>query len=416
MKRFERSSTNGARRRGSALVLALFTAIALAGLALAVLILNLGNEKVRVQHKNDQRTFYAAEAGLNDAYVQLAAGLITSDDLPASIGSPNAPVQLGPMSYWADIEEVGSYSYSIRSAGVNDGSEEHLEMVLNRRPTGFFRFAAFGAEGVVLRSNAFIDSYDSRLGTYESQVKGGNEFARENGDVGSNRDITLMSNTEVHGNCQPGPTGVLDDSAPGTYVSGSTEPLEEEFEMPPIEVPVIPSSGSLVSNGDLVVGPGLVHYDSLVMQGGTTLTIVGPATVVFDDYQMKSGAKMLFDATNGEVELHGTGDFVLESNTDMETQSQTALDVTILLSGNNMDPGRNDRIKLSSNADFVGAIYAPRISYDLESNFNVYGSIICGKLGLASNGEIHYDEALLFDDDGEEPIYDLALWRELPHQ
>ena len=70
-------------------------------------------------------------------------------------------------------------------------------------------------------------------------------------------------------------------------------------------------------------------------------------------------------------------------------------------------------VQLSSNADFVGAIYAPKITYSLGSNFDVYGSIICGRLTLASNGEIHFDEALLYDGEGE-PEYDVRLWHELP--
>lgn len=185
--------------------------------------------------------------------------------------------------------------------------------------------------------------------------------------------------------------------------------------MPPIEVPVIPSSGSLVSGSDLVLGPGEVHYDSLLMQGGTTLTVVGPATVVLDDYAMKSGATMIFDATAGEIELHGTGNFVLESNTDMKTLSESALDLTIFLSGDNMSRGAHDRIQLSSNAEFVGAIYAPNVFYQLDSNFDVYGSIICGRLDLSSNGEIHFDEALLYDGEGDSRDYDVALWRVLPH-
>jgi len=247
-------------------------------------------------------------------------------------------------------------------------------------------------------------------------VKGGNSFALENGNVGSNGDIIMSSNTEIHGDATPGPNGILDDSAPGTYVSGSTENAEELVELPPIEVPAIPSAGNLVSTANLELGPGLVHYDQLRMQGGTTLTIRGPATVVLDEFSMKSGSSLILDASAGEIELYGTGNFVLESNTTMTTVSQSAVDVTILLSGDNMSPGANDQIQLSSNAEFIGAIYAPNIDYKLESNFDVYGSIMCGRLDLSSNGEIHFDEALLWDGEGEPADYDVLLWRELPHQ
>ena len=416
MKRLRISIDGSLRsRRGIALVFALASAAILGGLAWALLVMNLGTERVRVQAKDYQRAFYAAEAGLSDAYVRMSTGIIdTRVDLPAAVGSAEEPMMLGPISYWVEIDAAGSRRFSLRSTGFHDRAQERLEMILGRAPTGFFQYAAFGAEGVLLESNAFIDSFDSALGSYESQVKGGNDFALENGNVGSNGDIVLKSNTEVHGDCIPGPTGIVDDDAPRTYISGRTDPAEEPFPMPPIEVPLIPSTGSMVRTTDLVLGPGEVHLDSLRMQGGTTLTLVGPATIVLDDYLMRSGASMFFDATNGEVELHGTGDFVLESNTEMRTLSDSALDVTIFLSGDNMSPGRRDRIQLSSNAEFVGAIYAPNISYRLGSNFDVYGSIICGELVLSSNGEIHFDEALLYDGDGEEIEYDILLWHELP--
>jgi len=397
-----------------ALVFALAIAAVLAGLAWALLVMNLGTERVRVQDRDYQRSFYAAEAGLSEAYVLMTSNQVDPrTDLPLSLGTADDPRAIGPVSYWVDVESSGTRTYTMRSTGLQDRAQQRLEMVLAQRPNGFFQYACFGAEGVLLESNAFIDSYDSTLGTYASQVKSGNDFALENGNVGSNRDIRLRSNTQIHGDCRPGPDGVLDDSAPRTYISGSTDAAEEEFAMPPITVPPIPSSGSMVRTTDLVLGPGEVHLTSLLMQGGTTLTLKGPATVVLDDYHMRSGATMVFDATDGQVELHGTGDFVLESNTQMRTISNTAVDVTILLSGDNMHAGRRSNIQLSSNADFVGAIYAPNIAYSLESNFNVYGSIICGRLALASNGEIHFDEALLYDGDGE-PEYDVRLWHELP--
>jgi hypothetical protein len=406
-----------AAERGMALVFALTIAVILGGLAWALLVMNLGTEKARIEVRDRQRCFWAAEAGLSDAIFRLNNGLIDPrDGLPAFLGTAEVPLTQGAQSYWVEIQAAGSRSLALRSTGLHDSEQERLEVVLARAPTGFFQYAAFGAEGVRLESNAFIDSYDSALGPYEDQVQGGNDFALENGNVGSNGDIVLRSNTEVHGDCQPGPGGIVDDSAPRTYVSGSTDPADEPFPMPPIEVPAIPSGGSVVATSDLVLGPGEVHLDSLLMQGGTTLTLVGPATVVLDDYHMRSGAAMVFDASGGEIELHGTGDFVLESNTDMRTISDSAVDVTIFLSGDNMSAGRRDRIELSSNADFVGAIYAPDISYRLESNFDVYGSIICGELILSSNGEIHFDEALLYDGDGDTVDYDVQLWHELPPQ
>ena len=404
-------------RRGTALVFAAVIALGIGGLAAALLAINLSTEKVRVSSKDSQRSFYAAEAGLSDAWVQLTNRTLPfPDGQPVFLGTPDAPMTLGPMSYWVEISDVDG-GWSLASTGINDGVQERLEIVITRAPTGFFQFAAFGAEGVVLDSNAFIDSYDSDLGPYEDQVQGGNDYARENGNVGSNADILLKSNTEVHGDVTPGPDGILDDSAPGTYVSGSTDPAEELFPMPPIEVPVIPLTGAAFSSsGDVALGPGDVHFSGIQMNGGDTLTLRGPATVVLDRFQMKSGSELYFDTTDGPVEVYGTNDFVLESNSVVTTISNSALDVTLWLSGDNMSAGPRDRVELSANSEFIGAIYAPNVFFRLASNFNVYGSVMCGRLDLSSNGEIHYDEALMFDGRGDSDDFEVALWRELPHQ
>jgi hypothetical protein len=330
------------------------------------------------------------------------------------LGSQDAPVEFGPSSYWVEIEALDARTYSLRSTGADDVTPVRLELVVGKKPTGFFQFAAFGADGVVLDSNAFIDSYDSSLGSYDSQVQGGNDWAGEKGNVGSNGDIELKANTEIHGDVKPGPGGTLDDSAPNTFVSGSTEPADEPVDMPPIDVPVVASSGSISTGSSATIGPGTVHYDSILVNGGGTLTVVGPAVVVVDDFELKSNSALVFDTANGPVQVYGTGDFVLKSNSDVITPSDSALDVTLFLSADNSPPGAAHQVELSSNSDFVGAIYAPNATFSLGSNFDVYGSIMCGFLDLSSHGQIHFDEALLYDGFGASGEVEALLWRRLP--
>lgn len=405
------------RRRGSAIVFAIIIAITIAVLAMALLATNLSTEKARVAGKDSQRAFYAAEAGLSDAYVRISNETIDFTGAPPYfVGTPANPISLAETTYFVEIEPVGDYGYILSSTGIDNNYVAKLELRILQPPSGFFQYAAFGAEGVNLKSNSFIDSYNSSNGSYASQIQAGNDFALENGQVGSNKDIIMGSNSVIHGDATPGPVGFLDDTAPGAVVTGSVAQAEEEFPFPPIEVPMIPSTGTLSGTTDVTLGPGDVHLDSLLLSGGATLTIIGPATVIIDEYQMKSGSEMVFDAANGEIDLYGTGNFVLESNTTMTTFTESAVDVTIFLSGDNMSPGAGDKVQLSSNADFNGAIYAPNIEYSLGSNFNVFGSIICGLLDLSSNGAIHFDEALLYADDGEVTNYDVALWRKLPLQ
>ena len=64
----------GARRAGGALVIALILSVFMAGLAAALLGTNLSTGKARASTEVAQDCFYAAEAGLSDAYARLSAG------------------------------------------------------------------------------------------------------------------------------------------------------------------------------------------------------------------------------------------------------------------------------------------------------------------------------------------------------
>jgi hypothetical protein len=400
-------------RRGMALLFATIVVLAIGALCMAMLMVNLGNKRERVSTQRNMGSFYAAEAGISDGYMQLTEGLLDLSDVDTvQIGTPDEPVSMGASDYWVEISALGSKGFSIRSTGVDGLQRDRLELILSEVPTGFFQFAAFGKTGVVLDSNSFIDSYDSAEGSYESQVQGGNEYAKENGNVGSNGDIILKSNTTVHGDVLPGPGHVVEEAST-VYVSGEKEPADEEFYLPPIEVPIVPSSGKLKTSGDVVLGPGPVHYSDFYLSGHDELTIVGPAVVVMDGFEAKSGADIVFDTTNGPIELYATGDFVLQSNSTVTTLSDSALDVTLLLSGDNMTKVPPDQLSLGSNSDFIGAIYAPNAEFSLASNFNIYGSIMCGMLDLSSFGEIHFDEALLYDGWGSTDEFEAALWRRI---
>ena len=121
-------------------------------------------------------------------------------------------------------------------------------------------------------------------------------------------------------------------------------------------------------------------------------------------------------SANGPIDLYSSKDFVLESNSTVKTMSDSALDVTLWLNGNNMTKKPADSLSLAANSEFIGAIYAPNAKFKLASNFNVFGSVMCGMLHLSSNGEIHFDEALLYDGEGASGEYDPVLWRWLPRQ
>jgi hypothetical protein len=329
----------------------------------------------------------------------------------ASLGSESAPRRIGPTEYWTNVTRLDSRRYSVVATGRDGRSTRRQEVILGSAPNGFFQYAAFGGRRTGLDSNAFIDSYDSLLGDYRSQIVEGAGHALQNAVVGSNGDIALGSNTRIHGDCKPGPGGRVDDLGQRTLVTGSREPADELVELPPIEIPVLPSAGDRTISSDVTLGPGEVRFDAVNVDSGATVTVVGPATLVFESYHMRSGTTIEFVPENGPIEVFAKTDFVLESNTTVVTHSDSALDVKLMLAGDTSAGQSRDRVELSSNADFIGAVYAPNATIALNSNFEIFGSVMAGELDLSSNGIIHFDEALLYESRARTRTLERLAWR-----
>jgi hypothetical protein len=408
--------SNQMSTRGSALFVVVVLISLVSGLGAALLGLDLQTGRSRRGDASEQRAFYAAEAAINEALAALGSGAADpSVGTPAEVGTEATPRVLGPSRHWATITRVDLRRFSIVGVGRDGDSLTQHELLVSHAPTGFFQYAAFGGDGVRLDSNAFVDSYDSMYGPYASQVAAGTDWARQNGAVGSNADIRLMSNTRIYGDCHPGPGGLLNATAPGILITGSTDPADTLVALDPMPPPAAASLGAASWTTDITLGPGVIRYSDVLVNGGATLTIEGPVQLVVDNFLMKSGTRLVFDATNGPIELYSARDFELESNTDVITQSDSAVDVKLFLSGNNRAPipSLRDTVSLSANSDFVGAIYAPSSEISLGSNFEIFGSVMAGYLDLSSNGRIHFDEALLYDGSGVARQFALLWWRRM---
>jgi hypothetical protein len=399
------------RRRGSALLAVIAFVAILAGLGSSMLAVDMQIGKSRRTLDAEQQAFFAAEAGINEVYVRLQTRL--SDPAvgeTAALGSEENPMQLGRASYWATAERLDTRRFRITATGLHDGVRRRQETVLSFAPIGLFQYAAYGRNGVDVAANSFFDSYDSILGDYASQVVSGVDHARQNAVLGSNGDIRLFSNTRVYGDARPGESGSVIESGSGVVITGSRDPETEPIVLPPIEIPAITSSGPLLVSADTAIGPGRLGYDQLTVDSGT-LTITGPATVTMEDFLLMGGATLSFDTTNGPVEVYSAGDWDMRSNSMLVTNSDSAVDVQIFLSGDTSPGPDSATIGLNANAQMRGAIYAPNASVSLPSNFEIFGSVMAGELDLASNSIIHFDEALLYDTKKQIREFETLLWR-----
>jgi hypothetical protein len=165
---------------------------------------------------------YVSQAGLSVAIMKLSSG---ADVAEVNLGSEQQPVDYGDATYWVSAEDLGGNVYGLTATGVENNVGSRLELVLREVTDSQYIWAAFGDEGLSMDSNAQIDSYNSNLGSYDSQDVNGNgssSYALENGNVGSNQNVSADSNVKVHGDATPGPGGTATITG-NAVVSGSTE-------------------------------------------------------------------------------------------------------------------------------------------------------------------------------------------------
>ncbi|NOT29168.1 MAG: hypothetical protein HOP15_01830 [Planctomycetes bacterium] len=408
--KFERNY-RATTQRGSTLVVVALLMAAVAMLSLCFLTVLRSSQKENEGSREGLSALYACEAGLTAAVNELASG---GD---GDLGNENQPLYLGDQRYWVEATDIGGGRTALRSFGRDDGARMGVELVVQPSATGFFRWAAFSDEDLHMDSNARTDSYDSSAGSYLSQQingSGSNAYANTEGDVGCNADISMDSNIGVYGDANPGPSGVVTAADP-TKISGNTTPMANTIDLPGIVVPAIASSDAIAFDTQ-VLASGSYHYSTFQVNIGETLTITGPATIVCDDFRVKKNSNIVVDASYGPVEFFVLNDFILNANTSIASTDNQPLDVTFnLLSDNILDPGidvdfDSDLLGFESNSTLFGTIYAPDASVTINSNFELFGSLVARRVDLNSNCRIHYDETLATANDGE-VVYDTLCWR-----
>jgi hypothetical protein len=392
-------------RSGSMLVLSLILLLALGGMTAALSVLNLRMHKEHEHAREDLRAFCTAEGGLNEAYaVLLESGI---DDVRAL----EYPRETGASSYQAafidgrDDTAIDLDHVRLRCVGAAGREPAGVQLMVWHVPTGPYQFAAFGARGVLLNSNVMVDSYDPDDGPYPDDV----EFVNDFGNVGSFETVAIDANVSIHGDALVGPDGAFDDDAPGVRVSGEMEAREISVEMAAVAVPSFPSKGVLPIMTSYTIPPGNHHYRAVAVNAGK-LKIVGPATLVVDDFLMRSNTQLVIDATLGAVKIFATGDFELRSNSTVTTNTARARDVEVVITSSNLTGGAT--IALKSNSEFMGTIYAPDARLELSSNFTVFGAVKADFVELASNSAIHFDEDLLYDPAAAD-VFERVSWRRL---
>ena len=360
--------------------------------------------------RGDLNTLYAADAGLSAAYVELRNG---GDGV---LGSEDAPVTFGGLRYWTTANAVDGQVTSLVATGTDGHQESRIEMLVKNDASEITDFGIFGKKAVSLKSNAKVDSYDSSLGTYASQVSGA--YAHANGNVGSNDSITVAANAKVHGYSQYGPDAgdTISVAANVTLLDGYG-PAKTHITLPPVTVPSYASSGALTVNTGTTktIGPGNLQYTSLTTKSNSTLTVKGPCNLVISSAAtINSNSTWTLDASDGPIVIYATNDFELKSNSTISTTTSDPTKLTLYLTGTHASASSSSpKIDFSSNSQFFGTVYAPDLALEINSNFELFGSLKASWLTIASNAKVHFDEKLAAGALDPGAGYSVVAWRPL---
>jgi len=252
------------------------------------------------------------------------------------------------------------------------------------------RAAIFGDQRVCLESNAAVDSYDSSVGSYASQATNGNgngTYAGEAGNVGSNGDINLSQNAEVHGDTRCGPLSTTTISGNAT-VSGSTAPSPHEFRLPRFEVPQLPSSGALLvpSSTTLTLPSGDHRFDRVQVGAAGVLRVAGPARLVLGSLAMAAGARLVIEASEGTVEIYLRGGLALGPSVRIGSQSPRPADLRLFLQADT---------RLDQTGRLYADVVAPGAAVELDGGFALFGRLTAASVELDGWSRVHVDEALV---------------------
>lgn len=291
---------SGKGEKGSALVFAMMVITILGGASAAILSVSIGRSRESAMSLHDMKSYYVAEAGVSASVADLVAKAGGEDPDKGDVSG-----LFDGGHYIVTAEEIESEVWRINSSGTYGDYSTQVEVVVARTDSSLFTKAAFGDEGLSMTGNGFCDSYDSDAGTYAEQVSGGH--AGENGNVGSNADISLGPNTQIWGDATPGPESSVSGSG---GVSGSTAPAEDEF---PVQSYTYSPAGTDLGtlNSSTTLASGTYRYSSISLAGHDVLTLgagYGDRVVLYVDGSIGvSGHAQITIPDGVQVTLHHGG-------------------------------------------------------------------------------------------------------------
>jgi type II secretory pathway pseudopilin PulG len=417
--------------KGMALIATMIFLMAMGVLATALVYTVQNEMKTSSAYKYSQQAVYVANAGVQNAVQwfqntytpSIAGNNYTLSVSPVTSGGSAVLLagQTGSSANYPDSAKVSSFHAAFNdaalSSGTNNGAFSVNATLLKHQPANFinpvtfltydsaierwrlnsvarwgsnvnnplgmaqvtavvensgnalFDRALWGINSIDLGGTMRIDSYDPRLGLWNSTTNSGNL-----GSIGSNGWVDVGGNAIVRGDAVYGPNGTYTVSGSAT-VTGAVGRLSAPRYFPPIPSFGVGATNKTVnpSNSDSII-PG--NYKDINVKG--TLSF-GPGVYYIDTLTVTS---------QGQIVISDSTTLFVKSSLQMEGQgvANTSLDPTNLI----INYAGTTQVKMTGGSQAYIELYAPNAPVQLNGNMDFFGSFIGKDVEITGGPKIHF--------------------------
>lgn len=415
--------------KGAVLVSGLMIMAGLTILGIAAMTTTTMEHRISANHRMATQSFYAAEAGVNQALSKLIRDIDTFRGKPsvADLGMLSAkPAQanfLQNYAYWIaslDYDPSDPPGYVViegEGAVLGTPARARVAVRLDFDVVGYlFDNGVFAEQSIDIGGTGDIDSYDSCKGAYDPNNPGSNAVVGTNSP--SSDAITLQSQAVIKGDAYVGPNGDPDLGITGGTVTGNTYALTEPKTLYPITDPGGGESLIMPSDVNMTLSGGTYRLSELILDGSDVLTINGDVTLIVDGpLNILGQAQIVINGTPNGTPSDGTqakgGSLKLYANSDIDIGGNGIVNLTSQPK-NNLIFGTDtvNNIFIHGDAEFYGAIYAPTATVSGVGTADFYGAIVSQTIESTGTFGLHQDECLgTGSGGGVQNLFRIAYWR-----
>lgn len=328
--------------------------------------LSLKESGIQRIHAEAKRSYFVAEAGVEDVAYRIATGKnVSAEEVLVLDGRPGTTTtsQLGSVRTVTAVGDAATHIRKIVARVVETSDAQAIS---------FYYGAHVGTGGLEMESNAVV-----------------------NGNVHSNGNITGSSNTVINGNASA--VGTI--SSPRPTVTGTKTSGAATVPFPVVDLNYWRNAANVNSDpivGNYTLGGGTGSFGPKKVQGNFTLnsnasfTVTGPIHIT-GNFAMNSNTHLYLDESfgNSGTVIVVDGSITFNSNAAVHTTSASPKGYILFATPSTS----GSAVAFNSNSTVASAFYAPNGTMEVESNGDVV-SITVRKLELESNAEINYDTGL----------------------